>query len=105
MMESSIAVGAVGVVVLAVASVALGACSRTGDSQKDSPKETQKESQIDSSTTVEAKDGRAIFTERCAGCHGQEGQGGRGPMLRGLAGRKAGVARFGYSRALRTSTL
>lgn len=31
----------------------------------------------------EAPDGEAIFNQSCAGCHGMEGAGGRGPSLRG----------------------
>jgi putative heme-binding domain-containing protein len=31
----------------------------------------------------EAPDGEAIFNQSCAGCHGMDGAGGRGPSLRG----------------------
>src|SRR5438552_3286359 len=39
-------------------------------------------------------------------CHGASGEGGRGPSLRGLAGRRvAGDPRFGYTPALRAVAL
>ncbi len=47
------------------------------------------------------RDGRALFAERCAVCHGETGQGGQGPALADIVRRRAGAARFGYSEALR----
>lgn len=39
-------------------------------------------------------------------CHGSRGEGGQGPALRGIAGRKAaGDAKFGYSQAMRAASL
>ena len=56
-----------------------------------------------SSAWAQAPDGRAAFEERCALCHGAQGQGGQGPALAGVIGRTAGTARFGYSPALRNA--
>lgn len=51
-------------------------------------------------------EGEALFRARCAVCHGQSGEGGQGPSLRGLAGRRAGGdPRFGYTPALRAAAL
>jgi hypothetical protein len=51
-------------------------------------------------------DGKAVFRERCGLCHGQIGEGGQGPSLRGIAGRKAGGdPRFGYTQALSSAPL
>jgi len=53
-----------------------------------------------------ATEGRTVFLERCAVCHGREGEGAQGPSLRAVAGGKAGSdAEFDYSRALRGSLL
>lgn len=53
-----------------------------------------------------ALDGQLVFRQRCGVCHGQSGEGGQGPSLRGIAGRKAaGDARFGYTRALRDAQI
>ena len=50
--------------------------------------------------------GRKKFDERCGVCHGTDGDGGDGPSLRGVVGRKAGSdAQFGYTRALGASVL
>ena len=52
----------------------------------------------------DAKRGAGLFAEQCALCHG--GEGGQGPNLHGVAGRRAGVAPgFGYSAALKKSGL
>jgi len=53
-----------------------------------------------------ASDGLTLYRDRCAICHGRDAEGGQGPALRGLAGRKAGGdPRYGYSRALRAQAL
>ena len=47
-----------------------------------------------------------MFAARCAVCHGAEGEGGKGPPVRGIAGGKAASdPQFDYSRALRASML
>lgn len=38
---------------------------------------------VSQANAQEAPDGEAIFNQSCAGCHGMEGAGGRGPSLRG----------------------
>lgn len=47
--------------------------------------------------------GAAAFEERCSICHGEHGEGARGPSLRGVVGRTAGGTRFPYSPSLRTA--
>ena len=50
--------------------------------------------------------GHTIFAQRCAVCHSTGDDGGQGPGLAGVVGRRAGTApRFGYSRPLRASGL
>jgi cytochrome c len=44
--------------------------------------------------------GRALFGEQCTLCHTEAGEGGLGPDLRGVAGRKAASTDFAYSPAL-----
>ena len=46
-------------------------------------------------------DGRGLYAERCALCHGERGEGAQGPALGGVVGRVAGKTGFGYSAALR----
>ncbi len=57
----------------------------------------------------DAVHGKALFQERCGLCHqgaADDGDGGQGPDLRGVVGRKAGVdPGFGYSPALKGSKL
>ena len=52
---------------------------------------------------AQTNDGPALFQERCAVCHGEQGEGGQGPSLQGVVGRQAGSARFGYSQSLRNA--
>ena len=47
--------------------------------------------------------GAAAFAERCSVCHGDQGEGARGPSLRGVVGRTAGATRFPYSPSLRAA--
>jgi glucose/arabinose dehydrogenase len=55
---------------------------------------------------VAATAGQKVFLERCAVCHGKEGEGAQGPSLRAVAGGKAASdAQFDYSRALRGANL
>lgn len=50
--------------------------------------------------------GGQLFASRCALCHAVEGaEGGQGPSLAGVVGRKAAATDFAYSRALRASGL
>jgi glucose/arabinose dehydrogenase len=52
------------------------------------------------------REGQVLFQQRCSVCHGPSGEGGQGPSLRGLAGRKAGGdAKFGYTRAMTDATV
>ena len=84
----------VGAVVLAVAATG---CSRT-ESTPASPDAAP-------SAIPVASDGRALFLERCAVCHGKEAEGAQGPPLGGMAGRRAGTnAPFGYSAGMRGVT-
>ncbi|WP_394823113.1 PQQ-dependent sugar dehydrogenase [Pendulispora albinea] len=88
MAQRIVVVSAVGAVVL-VAGAALWLRSRDG---RDAP-------------STAAIDGRALYMERCAVCHGKDVEGAQGPSLRGIVGRNAGGdARFGYSRAMRAAT-
>jgi hypothetical protein len=48
-----------------------------------------------------ASRGAQLFGEGCALCHASEGTGGQGPDLRGVFGRRAGSASFGYSAAMK----
>ncbi|WP_394832666.1 PQQ-dependent sugar dehydrogenase [Pendulispora rubella] len=92
MARSSIVLPIVGVAALAAVSV-LWFRSR-GESQASAP------------IAGDARDGRAIFLERCAVCHGREAEGAQGPALRGVVGRKAGAeARYGYTKAMRAAEL
>ena len=54
-----------------------------------------------------AAQGQALFQDRCGLCHTagpQDGDGGQGPALKGVVGRKAGsVPAFGYTAALKAS--
>lgn len=45
--------------------------------------------------------GAAAYAAQCAPCHGSTGEGGQGPALGGIAGRKAASGAFDYSPALR----
>ncbi len=85
--------------VIALASLGLLACSRRSSDASD----VSADAAASSSTT----DGRGLYLQRCSVCHGKEAEGGQGPTLRGVVGRRAGVGdpRFGYTRALRTSNL
>lgn len=51
--------------------------------------------------------GQQLYAQRCAACHGADGQGGAiGPALRGVAGRVAGrVPGYAYSPALKSANL
>jgi cytochrome c2 len=55
----------------------------------------------------DAAQGKVLFQERCGLCHTaapDDGDGGQGPALAGVVGRKAGsAAGFHYTQALRTS--
>ena len=57
----------------------------------------------------DAAHGKALFQERCGLCHTaapDDGDGGQGPPLKGVVGRKAASAPgFGYTAALRASSL
>jgi cytochrome c len=49
--------------------------------------------------------GKGVFTRRCTGCHALDSN-KEGPRLRGVYGRKAAsVPGFGYSEALRKTTI
>ena len=39
-----------------------------------------------------ARDGAAVYAQKCAACHGANGEGGRGPTLAGLFGRQTQLA-------------
>ncbi len=58
---------------------------------------------VSAPTRAQAPSGQAVFEERCAVCHGERGEGGQGPALGGVVGRRAGSTRFGYSQALRNA--
>lgn len=50
--------------------------------------------------------GAQLYAQRCALCHGKQGEGGQGPSLAGVIGRKAAERPdFAYSPALRASGL
>lgn len=52
------------------------------------------------------REGMVLFQQRCSVCHGPGGEGGQGPSLRGLSGRKAGGdAKFGYTHAMADAKL
>ena len=54
---------------------------------------------------ADVKAGAALFEDRCAICHQDQG-GGQGPGLKGVSGRKAGsVKGFDYTPALKASGL
>jgi cytochrome c len=57
----------------------------------------------------DAAHGKALFQQRCGLCHQgapDDGDGGQGPDLRGVVGRKAGTdPGFGYSPALKGAKL
>gem|GEM_PF-3338991 len=40
-------------------------------------------------TIAPAHDGGQLFASNCAGCHGSSGEGGRGPSLQGVGGRRS----------------
>jgi glucose/arabinose dehydrogenase len=48
----------------------------------------------------DASRGARLFGEQCTLCHTSEGNGGQGPNLRGVFGRKPAASDFGYSAAL-----
>jgi cytochrome c len=56
---------------------------------------------------VMAQDGKALFAQRCQGCHTRvAGQAaGIGPNLAGVVGRKAATTNYDYSAALKASGL
>lgn len=49
----------------------------------------------------DAAHGDRLYAEQCSLCHGGVGEGGRGPDLRGVLGRKVAATGFGYSAALK----
>jgi glucose/arabinose dehydrogenase/cytochrome c2 len=55
-------------------------------------------------TAGDASRGAQLFVQQCALCHTNEGSGGRGPNLRGIAGRKAAATNFNYSPALKSAS-
>ena len=52
----------------------------------------------------DAAHGGMLYAEQCSLCHGDTGEGGRGPDLRGVLGRHIAATGFGYSAALRQTT-
>ncbi|HET9626180.1 MAG TPA: PQQ-dependent sugar dehydrogenase [Kofleriaceae bacterium] len=52
------------------------------------------------------QEGKTLFQQRCSVCHGPNGEGGQGPSLRAIGGRKAGGdAKFGYTKAMAAAGL
>lgn len=49
----------------------------------------------------DAAHGGTLYLAQCSLCHGPAGEGGQGPSLQDVVGRKAGTTDFGYSAALR----
>ncbi len=52
----------------------------------------------------DAARGRSLFGEQCTLCHTEEGEGGLGPNLIGVSGRKAASTGFNYSPALKAGS-
>jgi glucose/arabinose dehydrogenase/cytochrome c2 len=53
----------------------------------------------------DASHGGQLFNAQCQLCHNADGNGGQGPALGGVVGRKAGNTSFGYTQALRNARL
>lgn len=55
-------------------------------------------------TPGDAAHGKQLYREQCAICHGPSGEGGQGPSLQGVVGRKVADGDFSYTAALRKLT-